>query len=69
MQQHMIEVWPVSREIIDGCDCFEECAPDSPDLHCWGVYMRDKDGHAVHMADCPTKEIAHTVQRALLLVI
>jgi hypothetical protein len=64
-----VEAWPVCWEIIDGRDCFEECAPDSPDLHCWGVYMRHVDGHAVHMADCPTKEIANTIVRALLLVL
>lgn len=70
LTQHKgIDVFPVSREIIDGRDCFEMCEPDSPDLHCWGVYVRHQDGHPVHVADCPTKEIAQTVQRALLLML
>lgn len=59
------EVSPVAREVIDGRDCFEMCDPDSPDLHCWGVYLRHQDGHAVHVADCPTQEAAQLVAAGL----
>jgi hypothetical protein len=60
-----VEVTPVTREIIDDRDCFEMCAPDDPDLFCWGVYLRHVEGHVHHVADCATKEIAEIVARGL----
>jgi hypothetical protein len=53
-----VEVHPVAREIRDGMDLFEQCDPDSPDLHCWSVYLHMKEGGISCIADCPNEETA-----------
>ena len=60
-----VEMHPVAREVIDGIDCFEECDRDSPDLHCWSVYLHMKAGGISCIADCPTEEIALFVADAV----
>jgi hypothetical protein len=39
-----VEMHPVAREIRDGMELFEQCDRDSPDLHCWSVYLHMKEG-------------------------
>lgn len=60
-----VEMHPVAREIRDGMELFEQCEPDSPDLHCWSVYLHMKEGGITCIADCPTEEIALFVADAV----
>lgn len=60
-----VEMHPVAREIRDGMELFEQCERDSPDLHCWSVYLHMKEGGITCIADCPTEEIALFVAGAV----
>ena len=54
-----VEMHPVAREILaDGMELFEQCERDSPDLHCWSVYLHMKEGGISCIADCPNEETA-----------
>jgi hypothetical protein len=65
-----VEISPLRREIIEGIDCFEMCEATDPELHCWGVYLHDAiEGGVINVADCPTKEAAELVSRALFLML
>ena len=49
-----IEITPVTYE--GQYDCFEACR--EADADCFGVYLRDSAGEAVHIADFDTSEAA-----------
>jgi hypothetical protein len=60
-----VEMHPVARETRNGMELFEQCDRDSPDLHCWSVYLHMKEGGISCIADCPNEEIALFVAGAV----
>lgn len=65
-----VEVEPVRRETdAQGMDWFERCEPDSPELHCWAVYLRSVEGPALCVADCGSRELAGFVAESLRMML
>ena len=60
-----VEVHPVSREVRNGKDYFEQCDRDSPDIYYWSVFLHLIEGGIECVADCPNEETALFIAEAV----
>lgn len=60
------EVHPVSRTVHEnGQETMNQVAEDADNIYCWSVYGKLKTGELQCLADCPSKEIAESIAKAL----
>jgi len=67
-----VTYWPCHDvEYVDEdggeCVCVEQCSPD--DATFWGLYVRDKDGFAIHVTDCATEQQADELAQRLTVAL